>query len=50
MILRKVFLVSFLTLFFSCKNEKDIESLEDLQNHTTVIEIPNSDRLIIQAY
>ena len=32
------------------KSYQDIESLEDLQNHTTVIEIPNSDRLIIQAY
>ena len=31
-------------------NYQDIETLEDLQNHTTVIEIPNSDRLIIQAY
>jgi len=32
------------------ENYQDIESLEDLQNHTTVIEIPNSNRLIIQAY
>ena len=32
------------------KSYQDIETLEDLQNHTTVIEIPNSDRLIIQAY
>jgi len=32
------------------ENYQDIESLEDLQNNTTVIEIPNSDRLIIQAY
>jgi len=32
------------------KNYKNIETLEDLQNHTTVIEIPNSDRLIIQAF
>ena len=32
------------------ENYQDIETLEDLQNHTTVIEIPNSDRLIIQAY
>jgi hypothetical protein len=31
------------------QNYQDIETLEDLQNHTTVIEIPNSDRLIIQA-
>jgi hypothetical protein len=29
---------------------QDIETLEDLQNHTTVIEIPETDRLIIQAY
>jgi len=28
MILRKVFWISFLALSFSCKNEKDIESLE----------------------
>ena len=32
------------------KSYQDIETIEDLQNHTTVIEIPNSDRLIIQAY
>jgi len=32
------------------KSYQDIETLEDLQNHTTVIEIPNSDRLIIKAY
>ena len=32
------------------KSYQDVETLEDLQNHTTVIEIPNSDRLIIQAY
>ena len=32
------------------ENYEDIETLEDLQNHTTVIEIPNSDRLIIQAF
>ena len=32
------------------KSYQDIETLEDLQNHTTVIEIPNSDRLIIQAF
>jgi hypothetical protein len=32
------------------ENYQDIETLEDLQNHTTVIEIPNSDRLIIQAF
>jgi hypothetical protein len=32
------------------ENYEDIETLEDLQNHTTVIEIPETDRLIIQAY
>ena len=32
------------------KNYKIIETLEDLQNHTTVIEIPDSDRLIIEAF
>ena len=32
------------------KSYQDIETLEDLQNNTTVIEIPDSDRLIIQAY
>ena len=31
-------------------NYTDIKSLEDLRNHTTVIEIPNTERLIIQAY
>jgi len=31
-------------------NYNDIESLEDLRNNTTVIEIPNSEKLIIQAY
>jgi hypothetical protein len=31
-------------------NYEDIETLEDLQNHTTVIEIPETNRLIIQAY
>ena len=31
-------------------NYQGIETLKDLQNNTTVIEIPNSDRLIIQAY
>jgi hypothetical protein len=34
----------------SKKSYQNIETLEDLQNNTTVIEIPNSDRLIIQAY
>jgi hypothetical protein len=32
------------------QNYQDIETLEDLQNHTTVIEIPDSDRLIIEAF
>ena len=32
------------------ENYQDIETLEDLQNNTSVIEIPNTDRLIIQAY
>ena len=31
-------------------NYTDIKDLEDLRNHTTIIEIPNTDRLIIQAY
>ena len=32
------------------ENYQDIETLEDLQNNTSVIEIPNTDKLIIQAY
>ena len=32
------------------ENYEDIKSLDDLRNHTTVIEIPNTDKLIIQAY
>jgi hypothetical protein len=32
------------------QNYKDIETLEDLKDRTIVIEIPNSDRLIIQAF
>jgi hypothetical protein len=32
------------------QNYQDIETLEDLQRYTIVIEIPNSDRLIIQAF
>jgi|TARA_R100001086_G_scaffold92668_1_gene45979 hypothetical protein len=28
----------------------DLKTIEDLRNHTTVIEIPNTERLIIQAY
>ena len=31
-------------------NYDDIKNLDDLRNHTTVIEIPNTERLIIQAY
>ena len=32
------------------ENYQDIKSLDDLRNYTTVIEIPNSKRLIVQAY
>ena len=32
------------------ENYQDIKSLDDLRDHTTVIEIPDSERLIIQAY
>ena len=32
------------------KNHQDIKNLDDLKEHTTVIEIPNSKRIIIQAY
>jgi hypothetical protein len=32
------------------QNYQDIKTLEDLKDRTTVIEIPNSDRLIIQAF
>jgi hypothetical protein len=32
------------------ENYEDIKNLDDLKDHTTVIEIPNSERLIIQAY
>jgi len=32
------------------ENYQDIKSLDDLRNNTTVIEIPNTKRLIIQAY
>lgn len=32
------------------KNYQDIETLEDLERNTTVIQIPDSDRLIISAY
>ena len=32
------------------ENYEDIKDLDDLRDHTTVIEIPNTERLIIQAY
>ena len=32
------------------ENYQDIKSLDDLRNNTTVIEIPGTKRLIIQAY
>ena len=32
------------------QNYQDIKTLEDLKDRTIVIEIPNSDRLIIQAF
>lgn len=32
------------------KNYEDIKNLDDLRDHTTVIQIPNTERLIIQAY
>ena len=32
------------------ENYQDIKNLEDLRAHTTVIEIPNSEKLIVQAY
>jgi len=32
------------------ENYTDIKDLEDLRNHTTVIEIPDTERLIIKAY
>ena len=32
------------------ENYQDIKTLEDLRDRTIVIEIPNSDRLIIQAF
>ena len=32
------------------ENYTDIKDLDDLRNHTTVIEIPDTERLIIQAY
>lgn len=36
--------------FEELKKDYEVEDLEELQNNTTVIEIPNSERLIIQAY
>ena len=32
------------------ENYEDIKNLDDLRDHTTVIEIPNTKRLIIQSY
>ena len=32
------------------ENYQDIKNLDDLRDHTTVIEIPNSEKLIVQAY
>ena len=32
------------------ENYQDIETLEDLEQNTTVIQIPDSDRLIISAF
>ena len=32
------------------ENYQDIKNLDDLRDHTTVIEIPDSEKLIIQAY
>ena len=32
------------------ENYEDIKDLDDLRDHTTVIEIPNSEKLIVQAY
>tara|TARA_R100001129_G_scaffold72326_1_gene49336 strand:+ start:284 stop:571 length:288 start_codon:yes stop_codon:yes gene_type:complete len=32
------------------ENYQDIKNLDDLRNHTSVIEIPDTKRLIIQAY
>lgn len=36
--------------FEELKNDYEVEDLEELQNNTTVIQIPNTERLIIQAY
>lgn len=36
--------------FEELKKDYEVEDLEELQNNTTVIEIPNTERLIIQAY
>ena len=32
------------------KNDYDFEDLEDLERNTVVIKVPNSEKLIIQAY
>ena len=36
--------------FEELKKDYEVEDLEELQNNTTVIKIPNTERLIIQAY
>lgn len=36
--------------FEQIKEEYDVKNIEELQDNTTVIEIPNTERLIIQAY
>ena len=36
--------------FEKLKNDYDVESIEELEGKTSVITIPNSERLIIQAY
>ncbi len=38
------------TIRIRTENYQDIKNLDDLRDHTTVIEIPNTERLIIQAY
>jgi hypothetical protein len=36
--------------FKELKNDYDVENMEELEGKTSVITIPNSERLIIQAY
>ena len=36
--------------FEELKNDYDVENIEELEGKTSVITIPNSERLIIQAY